>query len=447
MTVASPTVTERAGVRGNAPLAVAIFAFLPIILIGLIGLYYEDALRALLPMELTNFSASRAMLSGFLHNSGHGDSWLPMMHALDILKGPDRNALYQTLFFDAHIRFQYPPTSLLTLDVLAGLGLLSVRALNAINSIVFAGNAVAVTILAWLLFRRPSGVALPLASAMAVIAFAATFLFYPLVRAHLLGQIQLWIDLLFTLTALCWLLQRRLAAGFLIGLACTIKPQMGLLLLWGLAWREHRFAIGIVAGAIPPLLLSLWLYGFSNQLAYLDVLGFLSRHGESYFANNSVNGILNWYLSPDDSLRWNDNAFPPFNPIIYAGTVSASLAALAALLMPALLRRARRAALADLGAAGICTIVGSPVAWEHHYGILLPLYLVALRAIFAPQARNRAAAIAALTASWILVANFIPVTAFFAHGWAAAAQAYCLFGAVLLLATLLARGKVGWVPS
>ena len=447
MTVAAPTATERAGVWGSAPLVVALCAFLPMILIGLIGLHYADALRLLLPMDLTNFSASRAMLSGFLHNSGHGDSWLPMMHALDTLKGPDRNALYQTLFFEAHIRFQYPPTSLLPPDFLGRLGLLSVRALNAINCAVFACNAGTMALLAWLLFRRPSRAILPPASAMAVIAFAAAFLFYPLVRANLLGQIQLWIDLLFTLTALCWLLQRRLAAGFLIGLACTIKPQMGLLLLWGLAWREHRFVIGIVAGVVPPLLLSLWLYGFANHLAYLDVLGFLSRHGESYFANNSVNGILNWYLSPDDSLRWNDNAFPPFNPIIYAGTLAASLAALAALLIPALLGRAQRATLADLGAGAICTIVGSPVAWEHHYGILLPLYLVALRAIFTTQGRARTALIAALTGSWILVANFIPVTAFLAHGWAVAAQAYCLFGALLLLAILLARGNTAPVRS
>jgi hypothetical protein len=447
MTVAAPTATGRAGIRGSASLVVAIFAFLPIILIGLLDLHYADALRRLLPMELSNFSASRAMLSGFLPDSGHGDSWLPMMHALDILKGPNRNALYQTLFFDAHIRFQYPPTSLLPLDFLGRLGLLSVRALNAINSAVLVCNAGAVALLAWLLFRRPSRVISPPPAAMAVIALAAAFLFYPLVRAQLLGQIQLWIDLLFTLTALCWLSHRRLLAGLLIGLACTIKPQMGLLLLWGLAWREHRFVIGFVAGFLPPLLLSLWLYGLSNHLAYLDVLSFLSRHGESYFANNSVNGILNWYLSPDNSLRWNDNGFPPFNPVIYAGTLAASLAALAALLIPALLRRARRATLADLGAGAICTIAGSPVAWEHHYGILLPLYLVALQAIFDTRGRNRTALIAALTGSWILVADFIPITAFLAHGWAAAAQAYCLFGALLLLAILLARGNTAPVRS
>ncbi|HEX4272716.1 MAG TPA: hypothetical protein VHZ32_15080, partial [Rhizomicrobium sp.] len=172
-----------------------------------------------------------------------------------------------------------------------------------------------------------------------------------------------------------------------------------------------------------------------------DVLRFLSRHGEDYFANNSVNGILNWYLSPDDNLRWYDDSFTPFNSVVYAGTMAASLIAVIALLGPPLLLwRKRRPTQADLGAAAICTVIGSPVAWEHHYGILLPLFLVALYGILAmPAGRQRVVSMVMLTLSWIFVADFIPLTSLLAHGWAAAAQAYCFVGALLMLFLFLSQ--------
>lgn len=436
--------------RIRATAAIIACAIFPIPLCSLLGWHFANILRQHIPLELTNLDAAKAMLSSFVSGSTHGDSWLPMMHALDILHGPDRNRLYEKLFFDAHVRFQYPPSSLLALHLLSAVGLLSLRVLNALNSLVFLLNAAAAGFLAWLLFR-PSAAhqALPMRSAMAILAAGSAFLFYPLLRADLLGQIQLWIDLLFTSAMICWALKSRLAAGLLIGLACTIKPQMGLLLVWGLLWRERAFTAGLLAGLAPLLLLSLRLYGIHNHFAYLDVLHFLSRQGESYFANNSVNGILNWYLSPDDSLRWYDNSFTPFNSIVYAGTMAASLLAAIVLLGPPLLLRGKRQpTLSDLGTAAICTVIGSPVAWEHHYGILLPLYLVALHGILTmPAGRQRMESLAALTLSWIFVADFIPLTSLLAHGWAAVAMAYCFVGALLMLFIFLRHPDTGGAES
>jgi hypothetical protein len=426
--------------NSRAAIYVAFCAFLPIVTISLFGWWYRDSLSSIISIDLTNFDAIRKLLHSFIHPSDQGDSWLPMQHALEILNGPDRGRLYETLFLGAHVRFQYPPTSLLPFEVLSTIGMSSIRALNALNSLVYLLNACAVAVLGWLLFRdtsRRAGIA-PSGRAMAALAFAASFAFYPLLRAQILGQIQLWIDLLFTLALLSWFLQRRLLAGLLIGLACTIKPQMGLLLLWGLLWRDWRFVTGILAAAVPVLLLSLLRYGVHNHIAYLDVLSFLSRHGESFFANNSVNGILNWYLSSNDSLRWYDGALTPFNPGVFAGTMMASVAALALICAMPLLRRRSRPDLSDLGIAAICTVAGSPVAWEHHYGILLPLFLVALRAAFRiTEGRRRDLAAIALTVSWVMVADFIPFAGFLAHTAFAVAQAYCFFGALVLLAFLL----------
>jgi len=424
---------HRPAPRVQSTIYIALWTFVPFLAISLLGWRYAGMLHTIIPTDLTNWEVLRKMLSSFIQPADHGDSWLPMKHALEVLRGPDQNRLYETLFLGAHIRFQYPPSSLLPLEFLSMIGLSSVRALNAINSFVFLLNTCVVSALGWLLFRDTRQNA-PQPTAVAILAALCAFIFYPLVRAQLLGQIQLWIDLLFTLALLCWFLERRILAGLLIGLACTIKPQMGLLLLWAVLWREWRFTLGILVSAMPVLLVSLYRYGLHNHIAYLDVLSFLSRHGESFFANNSVNGILNWYLSPNDSLRWYDDDLTPFNSTVYAGTMMASVLALALICIPPLLRRNRRPGFSDLGIAAICTVAGSPVAWEHHYGVLLPLYLIALHTLFTiTNARNRLLAAITLVVSWILVANFIPFAGFLAHTPLAFVQAYCFFGALLLL--------------
>ena len=427
--------------RPPLALAVALCAIAPILVIALLADWRSDQLAPLLSIELSNLQASHRLLATLFHPSTAGDSWLPMQQALHVLKGPDRGALYETLFFHGHVRFQYPPSSLLWLEPLSAFGRGSVFWLNALNSLVFLANAAATGLAAWLLLRRTAGVSPTSRAALSLLAAAVAFLFYPLVRAHLLGQIQLWIDLAFTGAIVLWALDRRLLAGALIGLACTIKPQLGLLLLWGVLWREGRFVGGALLTLVPIAAVSLLRYGLHDHIAYLGVLSFLSHHGESFFANNSVNGLLNWYLSGDDSLRWNEGAFTPYRPAVYLGTVAASLAFLAAIVLPPLLAKGRKADLGDLASAAICTIAGSPVAWEHHYGLLLPLFVLALAQFLArPPGRQRTLRAAILLVAWTLTANFIPFASLAVGTPFVAVQAYCFFGALLLLGLFLVRG-------
>ena len=419
-------------------------AILPILIIELLSRAFATILRPVLPVaiDLSNFAALRHIFKLLTWNGN--DSWLAMQQALKVLNGPHANALYETLFFGGHVRFQYPPTSLLPIAALSTVGLSGVHALNTINLIVFGLNAIGIGYFTWLTFDKfPFSSQTPMAEAgsrrmvLALLAAVVTFLFYPLVRAGVLGQIQLWIDLLFTVALILWVKQRRLASGILIGVACAIKPQLGVLMIWGLLWGERRFAGGILLGLLPIVAISLVLYGLHNHLEYLSVLSFLTKHGESYVANNSVNGILNWYLSPNDSMHWYDGKFTPYMPIVYFGTVIASVTFFALIIINPLLNRGR-AKLSDLGAAAICTVAGSPVAWEHHYGILLPLFFVALRqAVELKAGRGRKVIFAIILASWILVADFIPFTLLLAHTPFAFVQASCFFGAVFLLGVLL----------
>jgi alpha-1,2-mannosyltransferase len=432
--------------REHPTIVIALCLFTPTIAISALGWLYADGLRSVVPVDLTSLSAVRVLFRDMLHGSMRQDSWGPMLQALGELRGGKGDVLYQTLFFSAHVRFQYPPTSLLPLDLLSVANLASVRALNAINTIVCFLNAAATGCLAWLLFEGQHRAAVRggrnlRTGGMVAIAVAAALTFYPIVRADLLGQIQLWIDLLFTCTLIAWVLERRLLAGVLIGLACTIKPQFALLLIWGLLWRQWAFSGGILAGVVPMALVSLFCYGLNAHLGYLQVLAFLSRHGESFFANNSINGILNGYLPSINSLVWDSNRLTPYSPLVYAGTLTASVVALAAIVFAPLLNRKARPDIADLAIASICTVIGSPVAWEHHYGVLLPIYGVALKRVLElSPGSGRSARLACLIVSWMLVANVIPFANLLAGTPFSALQAHHFFGALLLVALLVQAG-------
>ena len=436
-------------VRTTPTFLLAGLVLFPIVAIGLLGRHYSTMLEGIAPVDLTNFSAIRTMLVGVVRMSDPGDSWVPMLKALSFLREGDANQLYEDLFFAKGIRFQYPPTSLLPLDLLSTLDFLSLRGLSGLNFAIYCINAVGVGVVAWLLFHPARQLQLSITGApsvarptfspigVAILAVAVAFVFYPLVRAEVLGQIQVWIDALFTIAVVFWLRSRRMLAGVCIGLACTIKPQLGLLLIWGLLWQEMAFSVGILIGFVPIAAISLLRYGLHNHLAYLDVLAFLGRHGEGFFANNSVNGVLNAYFLSGDTLHWDSTKLTPYIPGVYAGTLAASAFAFCLVVISPLLLRGIKPQIADFGAAAICTVVGSPVAWEHHYGILLPLYLVALRLIFdRPAGLNRALALAALLLSWVLVANVIPFALLLAETPFRFAQAHCFFGALLLLLLL-----------
>ena len=241
--------------------------------------------------------ALRTLLHLLRHHQvlwGGYDSWAVMLRALEVLSGPQAGQLYQTLFFEQRAKFQYPPTSLLPLELLGRAMPLDLAYLNGLNLGVFLLNAAALAWLAHAVFSAGTGPLRPglRASWAAAFAFLAGIIFYPVTKALMQGQIQVWLDLGFTLAVLAWWLRRHFTAGLLLGLACAIKPQLGLFLLWGLVWRRWDFVVGFLAAALPVGALSVAFYGPPNHIAYLEVLSFILRHGEAYAPNNSVNGIL-----------------------------------------------------------------------------------------------------------------------------------------------------------
>jgi len=305
-----------------------------------------------------------------------GDSWRPMNEALDYLEEPGTKTLYRRMFFTDRVKhkgFQYPPTSLLPIW-----GLRHVFG-DAAQSCVEWITWLCVPLTVWLAVsiaergrERPEGEtardrALRIAT-LAVLALA----FYPTLRAYRNGQIQTWINLAFAASVWAWPRGRAVPAGALAGAIALIKPQYALLAAWGLLRRRWPFVAAAAAVGLGGLALSIALFGLAPHLEYLRVLQYIARRGETFYPNQSFNGLLNRWFENGDSVGWMET-FPPQHPWVYAGTMISSALLLAlAFFGP----RARRApgGVADLCLMGVVLTIASPIAWEHHHGVLLPAF-------------------------------------------------------------------------
>jgi len=309
-----------------------------------------------------------------------------MTRALEFLHGPHNGLLYQTLFFGEHIKFQYPLTSLLPLDLLNAVGISKTTQLNTINAFVLLITGIMFAVFSVKMLGPVSviGIRLPIAP----LAFLMTILYFPDHLAFVLGQLQTLLDLLFLLACLALVYERRLLSGCLIGAAAIAKPQFamfGLLAIWRKDWR---FIIGFIVITGVCLLLSVVLYGWRNELDYLPVLSFLSHHGEWEHMNQSVNGVLVRLLYHGPSLDLDphgfilQSAFPPYIPAVYYATLLSSIVMIAIPFLTPAKSNDVVSRLLQFCVASILFTMASPVAWTHHYGILLPAYVVAVKAIW-----------------------------------------------------------------
>jgi hypothetical protein len=404
--------------------------------------YRADRLSGVISLSVGAVGLAASIYAVAKATAAGEDSWYPMSRALDFVQRTPIGQLYQALFFSEHVKFQYPPSGLLLLDLLRRLGLGASVDLNRINALLLIAAgltfaAFAVQILGpvrWRGHRLPVG----------AIAFLAALTVYPNRLALQFGQIQVLLGLLFLMSCLALEQGKSLWAGCLIAGAATIKPQfllLGVFMLWR---RDWRFVGGFVAVAAAGALLSICIYGWQNQLDYLRVLSFLSQHGEYHHLNQSINGIFNRYLydgpsvdvDPDNPIP--NSGFPPYIPTVYAATTLTSLVLVASAF---LVRRSEPDRLLNL--AGFCLgailfTMASPIAWVHHYNILLPAYVVALKLGYergpGKQRRLQMALVLvsiALT-SIPLVAPFGPT-----RPDLNLLQTHVFFGALLLVALLL----------
>ena len=407
-----------------APLAVTLLSYIATLAIG--------GPIAANPVRTIAAAVSRLVVPGLRANS-----WDPMLHAMALAQQQGAS-VYNTIFFDLHEKFQYPLTSLLWLDGLGALIHVNAETLNRINAAVFAVNAAGcVLVLRHSAVNRNAAQRIHVDWPLAAGTFALAYAFWPTLYGLYVGQIQVWINLLFTGALILWLRGGRLSAEILIGLASTIKPQLGLLLVWAVLWRERNFAIGVAATALLANALAILRYGLANNLNYLDVISFLSHHGESFHPNQSVNGMLNRLFFLGNNTEWAGDQFPPYNTTVYLVTVLSSLVFVAIPLIPALRARGERAGVLDLALGGLCCTMASPIVWEHHYGITLPIYVLLFAIVLQERPdKRRWRLLVCLWTSWLLVGTNLQVFDGLSRTHLNFLQSPVFFGALILLVVL-----------
>jgi len=365
------------------------------------------------------------------------DSWRPMRLALDYWsESGGKGLLYSDLLIQRNIKFQYPPTALLIAKFIekTNIGILE---FSTATTFIFMSLMLAGVIgIAFHTYRQSGAPELSPAEKLTAGLLIALllFTFYPVVKAGTLGQIQVWLNALFALAIVAYITGFETLAGVLLGLMAAIKPQYALFLVWGLIRGNRRLVSAMLVTGGLGLAAGISEYGFSTHLDYLRGLSYLSRHGESFYSNQSFNGLAGRFFSvryPEvfNNLRWRGYYFPPYNFWIFVFTQVTSIA----FLVVALIKgngRTREAGLADFCLMGLALTMASPIAWEHHYGILFPIFVsLWLVMWFGNSTLKKQWAKIAFALLYLTAANFIPLANLLALTYFNILQSYLFFAA------------------
>jgi hypothetical protein len=369
------------------------------------------------------------------HGRVGAESWRLLERASALVPANGGN-LYQPVFFDAGIKLTYPPSALLLMRAAAG-GCPSCGPATIASALTVVGIVLTLAIpvvCSALLLRSGWARAASRRDRWLVVGgvCALCAVYYPLVLANTLGQVQAWLNGLFAVACWAFLRGRHATAGAIVGLMALVKPHGALLVLWAAA-RGHRRLAG-AAGAVlaAGLALSVATYGVESHLGYLRLAALVSERGESMYANQSINGLLNRLLLPHDQLGWSQTLLPPYHPGVAAGTRIALIAGLAfALWWPIRTRVAGR--WPDFALFSVVTLVASPIGWEHYYPLLLPLYAMYLADPDRVVARPHHALVAASVA---LTGVFVGALARLDPRPWSLLQSYQLAGALLFLVAI-----------
>jgi hypothetical protein len=157
----------------------------------------------------------------------------------------------------------------------------------------------------------------------------------------------------------------------------------------------------------------------------------MARVGESYYPNQSVNGLVNRMLFIGNNLDWRAHDYPPFHP---ACTLRPS--------SPRSLCSARRCSgvgarpiaggVTDLMILLLSTTMASSIAWEHHYGIMLPMFALVTPALLRLRPCGRWT-LGLLVVAYELVSLRLSITNVAAATHWNFLQSYVLAGALLFL--------------
>jgi len=365
----------------------------------------------------------------FTHIAQWTDSWLPMMTSLDYFQAHPSQPIYAAKLYDTLI---YPLASLLPMVLLRKLGLSDaamLRVLAVASWLAVLGVAAMSIALARRLLRE-RGATLTWASILAIVL--AVLGCYPLLKGYALGNAQTFLSLGFVVMLYLWTAGRERSAGVVAALLAMVKPQFGLLLVWMAVRRRWGAMWAFVACAAVVMAVSVAVFGWHNNVDYIGVLAGLSHKAQSHFANQSMYGTINRMIFNGENIGYTPYVYTPYIPWVYRVTVLTALLMVgAALAFP---WGKLRGSTADIAAMGLASVAASPMAWEHHYGVVVGIFVWVWFAYGCWQRKSPWL----LGVAFFLTMNFLAATNLLAdrRGWNVL-QSYMYFGALLLLFVLM----------
>jgi hypothetical protein len=371
----------------------------------------------------------------FFHVRQWTDSWLPMMKSLDYFKAHPTLPIYDAKLYDTLI---YSLASELPLLAMRNMGMSDAAMLRMLAVLSFLAvwgvAAVSLVIGRWLLWRRGAKLRWPAAIAVVL----ATLGCYPLIKGYSLGNAQTFLSFGFTVLLLLWTKRQERWAGVVAAMLTAVKPQFILLLVWMLVRKKWGAAWAFLACGAVLLATSVAVFGWHNNLDYIGVLAGLSHKAQSHYANQSMFGTINRLIFNGENIEYTPYVYTPYIAWVYRVTVATSLLLVGTVLLYPW--RKLWGSSADISAMGIASVAASPMAWEHHYGIVVG---IAVWAWFA-HACWKTQRPWALGVAVFLCLNFLPSLNYLANmrGWNVL-QSYLYIGALMLMGWLmsLARSK------
>lgn len=344
-------------------------------------LLFEGLLIAIAP-RFHSGSVLKITKNSLLLRAGNDSSYYMAQGNLAWQQQP--NAIYETAFFQRGVRFIYPPTSLLLYRAWQAAHWLHLSPFIAMNAMLLLSLLGTMAVAGEFLLRLLPTLDVPDSTlpnsnskerwAVRILVALLILVFLPLINAYRMGQVQTLLNFLIIASVFLWMCGSRVPPAILIGLTCWLKPQMSLFLLWGLLRRQWSFAISLCITLLAGLCLSLAVFGWHNTVEYSHLLTYLSRHGDALASNQSLNGLLHRVMHIGSPVTW-IYGYPPYNRTIYLATLFSSAAILLlALAIPVLRHSARTTA--DFLFFAMATVMASPIAWEHHYGVFFLTFLL-----------------------------------------------------------------------
>ena len=380
-----------------------------------------------------NAGTLKGDLQSFLHMHTWTDSWLPMMQSVDYFRAHPELPIYDAPLYDTLI---YSLASIVPLWLLKGMGMgdeTMLRMLAATSWLALVGVAALALLLGRsLLAKRHTRLGWP-----SVLAVCAAVVFcYPLLKGYSLGNAQTFLSFGFTAMLLLWTKGKERAGGATAALLAFVKPQYVLLLVWMAVRRKWNAAAAFFATSLLLLGLSTLIFGWSNNLDYLRVLAGLSHKAQSHYANQSMFGTLNRVIGNGENISYTPLLYTPYIRWVYLATVATAVVLVGGVLLFPWGKL--RGSTGDLAAMGLVSVAASPMAWEHHYGIVCGVLAWVWFAYGCWQQKR----------AWLLgLSAFLTMNALVGfnrlaphHGWNVL-QSYMYLGALLLVAVLMRTAR------